>query len=96
MDKDYDVITFIWKYLYFKEAWVVNFADIIKFATIFIKTTYKDSKKVKRFRNYLLKCSLYLYFLIWQIWLISNEKMLMSAELKGLSRDLCVFWIFFR
>ena len=30
---------------------VVNFADIIQIATVFIKTTYKDSKKYKRFRN---------------------------------------------
>ena len=28
--------------------------------------------------------------------LIFCEKMLMSAELKGVSRDLCIFWIFFR
>ena len=26
---------------------VVNFADIIKFATMFIKTTFEDSKKIK-------------------------------------------------
>ena len=41
-----------------------NFADIIKVAIIFIKTTLKDSKKVKRIRNYELKCNLYSYFLI--------------------------------
>ena len=30
-----------------------------------IKRTFKDSKKVKRMRNYvLIKCNLYLYFLI--------------------------------
>ena len=38
-----------------------SFADI---ATIFIGTTFKDSNKVKRNRNYALKCNLYLYFLI--------------------------------
>ena len=37
-----DVITFISKFLYFK---VANFADIIKIAAMFIKTTFKDSKK---------------------------------------------------
>ena len=61
MDINYDVINFISKYLYFKKAY---FADIIKTATKFIKTTLKDSKKVKRIRNYVLKCNLYLYFLI--------------------------------
>ena len=62
---------------------VVNFADIIKIATMFIKTTFKDSKKVKRIRNYVLKCNLYLYFFIWQKLLICSEKMLISAELKA-------------
>ena len=37
---------------------VANFADIIKTATMFIKTTFKDSEKVKRIRNYVLKCNL--------------------------------------
>ena len=41
-----------------------NFADIFKIVATFIKTTFKDSKKVKRIRNYLLKCNLYLYLLI--------------------------------
>ena len=61
---------------------VADFADIIKIATILIKTTFKDSSKVKRIRNCVLKCNLYLYFLIYQKLLISSEKMLMSAELK--------------
>ena len=34
---------------------VANFADIIKITIILIKTTFKDSKKVKKFRNYALK-----------------------------------------
>ena len=42
---------------------VANFADIIKIPTI-IKKTFKDSKKVKRIRNYVFKCNLYLYFLV--------------------------------
>ena len=45
--KNYDVITFILKYLYFKKAGVANFADIIKIATVFIKKIFEDSKKVK-------------------------------------------------
>ena len=42
----------------------VNFADITKIATMFIKTTFKDRNKVRRVRNYVLKCHLHLYFLI--------------------------------
>ena len=60
---------------------VVNFADIIKIATMFIKATFKDSKKVKRIRNYALKCNLYLFLDTTKVpdfrW-----KMQMSAELK--------------
>ena len=37
---------------------VTNIADIIKISTIFIKKT------VKRITNYVLKCKLYLYFLL--------------------------------
>ena len=43
---------------------VAIFADIIKIVTMFIKTIFKDSRKVKRIRNYVSKCNLYLYFLI--------------------------------
>ena len=41
-----------------------NFANIINIGSMFIKANFKDSKKVKRIRNYALKCTLYLYFLI--------------------------------
>ena len=58
MDKNYDVITFISKYFLLRRPRVANFADI-KIATMFIKTTFKGSKKVKRIRNYVLKCNLY-------------------------------------
>ena len=61
MDRNYDVITFISKYFYFKKAsTATNVADIIKVATTFIRTTFKDPKKVKRIRNYILKYNLYL------------------------------------
>ena len=43
---------------------VANFADIIKIPTMFIKKTFKRLKKVKRIRNYVFKCNLYLYFLV--------------------------------
>ena len=37
---------------------VGNFADIIKVATMFIKSTPKDSNKFKRVRSYVLKRNL--------------------------------------
>ena len=40
------------------------FVDIIKIVTRFIKQIFKDLRKAKRIRNYVLKCNLYLYFLI--------------------------------
>ena len=40
------------------------FADIIKIVTMFIKKITKDSKKVKRIRNYVSKSNLYVYFLM--------------------------------
>ena len=43
---------------------VALFVDIIKIVTRFIKQIYKDLRKAKRIRNYVLKCNLYLYFLI--------------------------------
>ena len=43
---------------------VVIFADIIKILTMFIKTITKDSRKVKRIRNYLSSSNLYVYFLM--------------------------------
>ena len=39
-------------------------ADIVKVVTMFIKTVFEDSKKVKKIRNYAPKCNLNLYFLI--------------------------------
>ena len=56
---------------------VAIFADIIKIVTRFIKEIFKDSIKAKRTRNNVLKVNLYLYLLI------SGEKMLISAEVRG-------------
>ena len=46
MGKNYDVTTFILKYLYFKKAWVAILADIIKIVTMIIKVILIDSRKV--------------------------------------------------
>ena len=58
MDKNYEVITFISKYLYFKMTWGSHSTDIIKIVTTFTKTIFKDSREVKRIRNYVSKCNL--------------------------------------
>ena len=53
-------------------------ADIIKIVTL-----KKSQKKFERITNYVSKWNLYLYFLIDQNLPISDENMLISAELKG-------------
>ena len=55
-------------------AIVAIFADIIKLGTISIKKEFKGSKKVNRIRSYASKCSVYLYFLIYQNLLISGKQ----------------------
>ena len=49
MDKNYDAISSVSNTFIFKRPTVVNFADIIKIATMFIKAALKE-KKVKRIR----------------------------------------------
>ena len=63
MDRNYDAITFISKYLILRRSRVTIFADIIKTVTMFIKKIFKDSENVKRIRNYKSKCNICLYFL---------------------------------
>ena len=46
MYKKYDVITFSQNTIILKMLRVASFADITKIATMFIKTTFDDSKKV--------------------------------------------------
>ena len=53
-EKKYDVIDFI-------RPGVANFGDIVKTATMFVRTLFKDSKKGNGIRNYVLKCNLYIY-----------------------------------
>ena len=49
MDINYDVISYILKYLLFRKAYrVVIVRDIIKILTVFIKSIFKGSKKFKR------------------------------------------------
>ena len=77
--ENYDVIIFILKLLFLRRTGVVNFADIIKFPTIFIKAALKDLGNFLKIRNSTLKCNLFL-----DITKISDfsEKMLISVETK--------------
>ena len=63
MGRNYDVITFIFENAFILRR-LANFAGIMKIATMSIKTTLKDSKKVKRIRNDVLKYNISLYILI--------------------------------
>ena len=72
---------------------VAIFADIIKFVTMFIKTIFKDSRKVKRIINYAIYiciswCSKICWFLVKECWCQQNSR--------GVSRDSYIFWIFLR
>ena len=87
MDRNYDVITLFKNTVILRRPEVAIFADTIKIITRFIKKIFKVSGKVKRIRNYVLKSSLYLYYLIYQNLLISSQKMLMSAKIRGVSLD---------
>ena len=64
MDRSYDVIIFFTKFFTLRGPGVGIFADIIKIVTIFIKTIFKRSRKVRRIKNYVSKLNLYLYFFI--------------------------------
>ena len=48
MDINCDVITYFSENLYFKKAEVAIVADIIKTLTKFIKTIFKDSRKLEK------------------------------------------------
>ena len=67
---------------------VANLTDIIKIATIYIKTTFIASSKVTKIRNYLLKCNLYLCFLI-------KERMLISDKKTDVSRTQVVYQVIY-
>ena len=60
---------------------------------MFIKKTFKGLKKVKRIRNYVFKCNLYLYFLVQQNLLIFSEKMPADVSRTQVVRH--VIYIFF-
>ena len=51
MDSNYDVTTFLSKNFILRRPGVAIFADIIKVVTMFIKTIFRNSRKVRRIRN---------------------------------------------
>ena len=98
----YDVTTF--NNCYSNKARVVNFDDVIKIVTIFIKTSFKDSNKVKSIRNFMYQNPIYIC-ISWyrKKLLITGEKMMASVELKEHTstlkehtRDLYIYFIYFR
>ena len=93
--RNYNVITFIWKHLYFKEIRRSQFYWHHQNCNHAYYATFKDRKKVKRIKKYVLKYTLYLYFLIYKL-LISAEKCSCQQKSTGVSRNLYPFWIFFR
>ena len=78
MGKNYDIIIFI-----LRKPRPPIFADIVKIVTMFIKIIFKDSKKSKELEIMYQNSICIWYFLIKKNLLISNEKMLILAELKG-------------
>ena len=65
MNRNYNAITYTSKKnVILRRPGAAIFPDIINTVTIFIKTIFKDSVKVKRTRHYVSKCKLCLYFWI--------------------------------
>ena len=80
MDRNYKVIIIFQNTFILRRPRVANFAEIIKVSTMFIKTTFKDSKKLKEleiFLKIMKKRSISVFLDV-----TTGEKMLMSAECK--------------
>ena len=77
MDRNYDVITFISNYFHFKKT------NSSQFFCHYQNCNYVYYKKVKRMKNYVLKCKFYLYFKVKQKLLVSHEIVLISVDFEG-------------
>ena len=64
MDINYDTITYNSISFISRRPRVAVFAEIIQILTMFVKTTFKGSTKIKIIRNDVLKCNVYPFFLI--------------------------------
>ena len=60
---------------------------------MFIKTIFKNSKKVKRIKSDISECNLYLYFLILQNLHISYEKNTDVSRTQEMHRVIYVFFL---
>ena len=92
MDRICDIFKFILKYLCFKKAWNSQFCWHRQNCNL-VKVNFKESSKVEKFRNNVLKCHLFLHFLIQQKLLISVKKCWSQQNSRGVSHK---FWVFFR
>ena len=94
-ERNYDVITFQ-NTLILRRPSVAIFAYIIKIATMFIKTIFKDSKKLKE-SQIMYQNAIY----IWISWYsktcwLAVKKYWCQQNSGGVSRDSYTFLIFFR
>ena len=64
MGRHYDVIMIFQNTIILRRPRVANSADIIINTAVFIKATFKNSKKVTRIINYVIKYNLYLRLLL--------------------------------
>ena len=55
MDRNYEVVIFSSKFLFLRGTLVVIFADIIKIVTMFTKTIFQDSRKLKKYEKLCIK-----------------------------------------
>ena len=55
MDRNYEVVIFSSKFLFLRGALVVIFAYIIKIVTMFTKTIFQDSRKLKKYEKLCIK-----------------------------------------
>ena len=74
---------------------VASFSYIIKILTMFLETIFKYSRKVKRIRNYVSKCNLYVFLDIANSW-FSVKRCWCQQNSRTMSRDSYILWTFFR
>ena len=79
-----------------KKLGVTGSADIIKIAIMLIKTTFRNSIRVKRIPNCVLKCNFHIYMRIQTKFLIFDEKGWCEQNSSGVPRNLYLFGSSFR
>ena len=94
MVRNYDVIAFFQNIFVLRRSGVAIFADIIKTVAMFIKTTFKDSRKVKKimYLNGICFCISWYRKICW----FPVKKCWCQQNPRGVSCDSYSFWNFFR